>query len=244
MLDLLQIIQVVLKQIPNLLTLFNLFIGCIVVLLLVENNLEVRYVFIISLMCVLFDYLDGFIARKLNYQSEIGAQLDSLADLISFGLVPGVLIYNMFLTAPSSSVGSISSSFIPFLGFVITLCSAYRLARFNTRKSTSKYFKGLPTPANTILIYSISIISNHDNFISEIILSYDMLLLILIISCLLLVSNLKLLNFKFKSFKLIENRRRYMLIFISILALIFSGIYAVPIVLSIYILTSIFTFYK
>ena len=244
MLVLLQIIQVVQKQIPNLLTLFNLFLGCIVVLLLVENNLEVRYVFIITLICVFFDYLDGFIARKLNSKSEIGAQLDSLADLISFGLVPGILIYNMFLTAPSSSVGSISSSFIPFLGFLVTLCSAYRLARFNTRKSTSKYFKGLPTPANAILIYSISIISNYDNFISEIILNYNVLLLILFISCILLVSNLKLLNFKFKSFKFIGNRRRYMLIFISIPTLIFCGIYAVPIVLSIYILTSIFTFYK
>ena len=119
------------KFLPNLITLLNLFLGCIVVLLLVENNLEVKYVFIISAICLVLDYLDGFIARKLNVKSDIGLQLDSLADLVSFGLVPGILLYNMFNSASSSSVGSISSSFIPFTGFLITLCSSYRLARFS-----------------------------------------------------------------------------------------------------------------
>ena len=232
------------KFLPNLITLLNLFLGCIVVLLLVENNLEVKYIFIISAICLFLDYLDGFIARKLNAKSDIGLQLDSLADLVSFGLVPGILLYNMFNAAPSSSVGSISSSFIPFLGFIITLSSAFRLARYNTRKSTSKFFKGLPTPANAVLIYSFAMISAEGNSFSNIILDYNVLMLIVIVSSILLVSNIKLLNFKFKSLKFKGNRRRFLIIFFSIPALIIFGIYAIPLVLSVYILTSIFTFYK
>ena len=203
-----------------------------------------KYVFIITIICLILDYLDGYTARKLNVKSDIGIQLDSLADMVSFGLVPGILLYNMFNAAPSSSIGSISSSFIPFLGFIITLSSAYRLARYNIRKSTSKFFKGLPTPANAVLIYSFAIISAEGNSFSNIILDYNVLMLIVIVSSILLVSNLKLLNFKFKSLKFKGNRRRFFIIFISIPALIIFGIYAIPLVLSVYILTSILTFYK
>ena len=232
------------KFLPNLITLFNLFLGCIVTLLLIENNLEVREVFIITVICLVLDYLDGYLARRLNAKSDIGIQLDSLADLVSFGLVPGILMYNMFNEAPSSSIGSISASFIPFMGFVITLCSAYRLARYNTRKSTMKFFRGLPTPANAVLIYSLAIISAEGNAFSNIILDYNILMLIVILSCFLLVSNLKLLNFKFKALKFKGNRRRFFLIFISIPSLIILGIYAIPLVLSVYVIISIFTFYK
>ena len=232
------------KFLPNTITLLNLFLGCIIVLLLIENNIEVKYIFIISLICMVLDFLDGYIARKLNAKSEIGLQLDSLADMISFGLVPGIILYNLFLNAPSSSVGSISSSFIPFTGFLITLSSAYRLAKFNTLKSNSKYFKGLPTPANTLLIYSFSIISSDNGVISGIILDYNVLIFITIISGFLLVSNLKLLSFKFSSLKFKGNRRRFLLIFISIPLILILGIYAAPLIISIYIIISIITFYK
>ena len=232
------------KFLPNAITLLNLFLGCIIILLLIENNIEVKYIFTISLICMILDFLDGYIARKLNAKSEIGLHLDSLADMISFGLVPGIILYNLFLNAPSSSVGSISSSFIPFMGFLITLCSAYRLAKFNTLKSNSKYFKGLPTPANTLLIYSFSIISSDNGVISGIILDYNVLVIITIISGFLLVSNLKLLSFKFSSLKFKGNRRRFLLIFISIPLILILGIYAVPLIIAIYIIISIITFYK
>ena len=232
------------KFLPNAITLLNLFLGCIIILLLIENNIEVKYIFIISLICMILDFMDGYIARKLNAKSEIGLHLDSLADMISFGLVPGIILYNLFLNAPSSSVGSISSSFIPFMGFLITLCSAYRLAKFNSLKSNSKYFKGLPTPANTLLIYSFSIISSDNGVISGIILDYNVLVFITIISGFLLVSNLKLLSFKFSSLKFKGNRRRFLLIFISIPLILILGIYAVPLIIAIYIIISIITFYK
>jgi len=233
-----------LRFFPNSITLLNLLIGCIVVLLLIENNIEVKYVFILSVICLILDFLDGYIARKLNAKSELGLQLDSLADMVSFGLVPGVLLYNMFLDAPSSSVGSIFSSLVPFMGFVITLCSAYRLAKFNILKTNSKFFKGLPTPANTMLIYSFSIISKDGSVFSEMISNYNAITFITIICGFLLVSNLKLLNFKFKSLKFIGNRRRFLIIFISVPSIIIYGIYAIPLILGLYILISIGTFYK
>mgnify|MGYP001345748955 FL=1 len=233
-----------LRFFPNSITLLNLFIGCIVVLLLVENNIEVKYVFVLSVFCLILDFLDGYIARKLNAKSELGLQLDSLADMVSFGLVPGVLLYNMFLNAPSSSVGSIFSSFVPFTGFVITLCSAYRLAKFNTLKTNSKFFKGLPAPANTMFIYSFSIISNNGSAFSDMISNYNVIIFITLICGFLLVSNLKLLNFKFKSLKFIGNRRRFLIIFVSVPSIIIYGIYAIPLILGLYVLISIGTYYK
>jgi CDP-diacylglycerol--serine O-phosphatidyltransferase len=164
--------------------------------------------------------------------------------MVSFGLVPGVLLYNMFLDAPSSSVGSIFSSFVPFTGFVITLCSAYRLAKFNTLKTNSKFFKGLPTPANTMLIYSFSIISNDGSAFSDMISNYNVIIFITLICGFLLVSNIKLLNFKFKNLKFIGNRRRFLIIFVSVPSIIIYGIYAIPLILGLYILISIGTYYK
>ena len=232
-------------NIPNYLTFLRILLIPIIILLFLSGDDSNRtVVFILFVIASVTDYLDGFFARKLNAKSDIGLQLDSLADLVSFGLVPGILLYNMFNAAPSSSVGSISSSFVPFTGFLITLCSAYRLARFNTRKSSSKYFKGLATPANTVLIYSLSIISADGSIFSKIILDYNILFLITVVSGVLLVSNLKLLNFKFKSLKFKGNRRRFFILFISIPSLVFLGVYAIPVILSLYILISIFTFYK
>ena len=145
-------------SLPNIITLSNLFFGCLTVLLLVENKLEIQYVFILTFICLILDFFDGLIARFFNLKSDIGIQLDSLADMISFGLVPGIIIYNLFNQAPSSYVGSIFSSVVPFFSFLVTIASAIRLAKFNISKSNSNFFKGLPTPANTILIYSLSII--------------------------------------------------------------------------------------
>ena len=231
------------KFLPNLITLLNLFLGCIVVLLLVENNLEVKYIFIISSICLFLDYLDGFIARKLNAKSDIGLQLDSLADLVSFGLVPGILMYNMFNATPSYFFESISYSFLPFTGFFITLCSAYRLARFNTRKSSSDHFLGLPTPANTLLIYSLSIMSIEKGVLSKIILNNNSLILITLMSSILLIANLKLMNFKFKTMSVRKNKLRFLIILISASLLILLDIHAIPIIILFYVLISVMNFY-
>ena len=114
----------------------------------------------------------------------------------------------------------------------------------NILKTNSKFFKGLPTPANTMLIYSFSIISNDGSAFADIISNYNVIIFITLICGFLLVSNLKLLNFKFKSLKFIGNRRRFLIIFISVPSIIIYGIYAIPLILCLYILISIGTYYK
>ena len=230
-------------SLANIITLLNLFFGCLTVLLLVENNLEIQYVFVLTFICLILDFFDGLIARYYNMQSDIGIQLDSLADMISFGLVPGIIIYNLFIQAPSSSVGSILSSVVPFFSFLVTIASAIRLAKFNISKSNSNFFKGLPTPANTILIYSIAVIVSENNSFADLFLNYSSLILLVLVSSFLLVCNLKLISFKFKKFSWKGNRRKISILFTSAILLYMLGFYSVPLIMTIYVVVSIFTFY-
>ncbi len=230
-------------SLPNLISLSNLFFGCLTILLLVENSLEIQYIFILTLICLILDFFDGLIARFYNLESKIGAQLDSLADMVSFGLVPGIIIYNLFIQAPSSYVGSIFSSIIPFFSFLVTVASAIRLAKFNISKTNSRFFNGLPTPANTVLIYAFAIISSYNNEFSDFILSYSFLVLLVLVSSFLLICNLKLLSFKFKKFKLKGNRRKIFILLSSALLLYMLGFYSIPIIMILYIVVSIYTFY-
>ena len=229
-----------LSLIPHSITLLNLFFGIIAVILLIENSLDVSDIFILTLICIFLDYLDGFIARLLKVESKFGSNLDSLADIISFGFVPGIIIYNMLKETHSDSIGSILSSLIPFLGFIITLSSAFRLARFSTENKNDGFFRGLPTPANTIMIYSIAIIGSSDNFFSKMIMNYNFLILLSIITSLLLVSRIKLINFKFLDFSLSRlNKIRYLLIILFIVLLLFLKINAIPLAMILYILSSL-----
>ena len=230
-------------SLPNIITLLNLFFGCLTILLLVENNLEIQYIFILTFICLILDFFDGLIARNYNLQSDVGTQLDSLADVVSFGLVPSIIIYNLFIQAPSSSVGSILSSVVPFFSFLVTIASAIRLAKFNISKSNSNFFKGLPTPANTILIYSLSIIIYENNKFADLFLNYSSLILLVLVSSFLLVCNLKLLSFKLKKFRWKGNRRRISILFTSVILIYMLGFYSVPLIMTIYIVVSIFTFY-
>ena len=160
-------------MIPNLITLLNLFLGCIITLLLIEDNLSVNSISYLIIITFFLDFMDGLIARKFNMQTKLGSQLDSLADLISFGLVPGILMYKLFMEVSLDP-------YLPLLGFFIPMASAYRLANFNLIEGDLKYFRGLPTPANTLFILSlILIISSSDEIlIKEIILTINFLIFI------------------------------------------------------------------
>lgn len=226
------------RIIPNILTLFNLFLGCVITLLLIEGNLPMESISLLILIALFFDFMDGLIARKFNLESKLGAQLDSLADLISFGLVPGIIMYNLFLEVSSDP-------YLPLLGFTITLASAYRLANFNLSKNNDNYFKGLPTPANTVFILSLMLIielPNIDSFIKEIVLDNNFLIIITVLSCYLLNSRFKLLNLKFKDFKLKGvNKYRYLLIALSAILFIFlRSALSIPVILVIYYIVSYF----
>ena len=206
-------------------------------MLLIENNLSMQSISYLISIALFFDFMDGLIARQFNLESKLGAQLDSLADLISFGLVPGILMYKLFMEVSLDP-------YLPFLGFLITLASAYRLANFNLSNKELKYFKGLPTPANTIFILSLMLIveSSNDLFIKEIIISNNFLIFITILSCYLLNSKFKLINLKFEYFLFKGiNKYRFLIILASLVVFFFNrGALSIPIILAIYYLVSYF----
>ncbi|MEW7291203.1 CDP-alcohol phosphatidyltransferase family protein [Aquimarina sp. 2304DJ70-9] len=241
------------KQIPNIITLLNLFCGCIAAIFAVQGNLELAALFV--MLGIGFDFFDGFAARILNAQSELGLQLDSLADMVTSGLVPGVIMYQLlsqvfgkpFGTSPNSwgsdhILSSIDMSYVSLLGLLVTLASAYRLAKFNidTRQTTS--FIGLPTPANTLLIISLPLILKfqQETWVVEIILNKWFLIGLTLLSCYLLNAEIPLFSLKFKTWGFNENKVRYIFLLLTIALIVLLKFIAIPVVILLYILMSLF----
>ena len=172
------------KHVPNFITLLNLLCGCIAILFAVYDRLEIAALLV--MLGIFFDFFDGLAARVLKVQSDLGLQLDSLADMVTSGVVPGIVMFQLLTRVfgkpfyessdtwnSGELVTTLDISYVSLLGFCVTLASAYRLAKFNidTRQTTS--FIGLPTPANTILILSLPLILMYQNevWVSAIILS-------------------------------------------------------------------------
>ncbi|WP_298236962.1 CDP-alcohol phosphatidyltransferase family protein [uncultured Algibacter sp.] len=232
------------RYIPNALTLLNLFCGCIAAIYAVNNNFVTAAFFVF--LGIFFDFFDGFAARKLNVQSELGVQLDSLADMVTSGLVPGIIMYKL-LELVGSDWGEVdlSGNFellaIPLIGLTITLASAYRLAKFNIDTEQQTYFKGLPTPANALLILSLPLIIEFQDsdIINAVILNKWFLIGLTLLSCYLLNSNIKLFALKFKSWDFISNATRYIFIILCIVLLAVIQFAAIPIIILLYIIMSI-----
>src|SRR5690606_16870176 len=184
--------------------------------------------------------MDGFAARLLKAYSDIGKELDSLADVVSFGVLPSVIVYQLFLRAPQ--LGDLSY-YLNFSAFLIAVFSALRLAKFNTDERQTEHFIGLPTPANALMAASLPYITTEGGvFISAFIQNPFFLFVYSIGTSLLLVMEIPLLSLKFTSIKLRENLFRYILLISGlILALIFKFA-AVPIIVFIYIVLSIIQF--
>ncbi len=180
--------------IPNLLTLSNLFFGCCALVLLFNDEPEL--VFVCVLLSNVADFLDGWLARKLGVDGELGKQLDSLADVVSFGVVPAAMMYHMLQLSASGADPSLTY-WLPFAGFLVAVFSALRLAIFNLDLSQSDSFRGLPTPANALWITGcyMSLVHGPGFMISA--LGHTWVLLLLTgISCFLLVSPLRLVKLK------------------------------------------------
>ena len=232
------------KHVPNLFTLANLFCGCLATVFLFENNINVNAVTLIICLGIFFDLLDGFLARKLNVQSKLGLELDSLADLITSGLVPGIIIFRLFKNSSAVELSFISTELIAYLAFFITMASAYRLANFNIKDSPKNYFIGLPVPANTIMILSLLLVSelSINSFVVELIINKYFLISLVIISSFLMNSNLKFISFKFNNYLFNkENNSRYFLILSSIILLVLLGYISIPLIFLIYFVISIFS---
>ena len=241
------------KQIPNFITLLNLFCGCIAVIFAVQDQLELTAFFV--MLGIGFDFFDGLAARLLKVQSDLGIQLDSLADMVTSGVAPGIVMYQLLsrvfgkpfylVTDAWSSdqfLTNFDMSYLSLLGLLITLASAYRLAKFNidTRQSTS--FIGLPTPANTLLIISIPLILAYqpETWIVELVLNKWFLLIITFLSCYLLNAEIPLFALKFKTWKFTDNKVRYIFLFTALALIIVFQFIAIPCVILLYILISLF----
>lgn len=226
------------KHIPNFITCLNLFSGCIGIVYAFQGELIIAAYAI--LLAAIFDFFDGMVARLLNAYSEIGKELDSLADVVSFGVLPSVIIYQLFLQSPQ--LGNISP-FLNYSAFLITIFSALRLAKFNVDVRQSENFIGLPTPANAMLIASLPMILAQGNwFFSSYILNPFFLFIFSLGMSILLITEIPLISLKFKSLKLSDNLFRYILVFLTIVLVIFFKFAAVPIILIIYILLSLIQF--
>lgn len=244
------------RHLPNIITLLNLFSGSIAVLLAVQNYFVGAALFMF--LGIFFDFFDGLVARKLNVQSPLGLQLDSLADMVTSGLVPGVVMFkllNLSLGNPvlenPDTLWSSSSMFeglhhyapLAFIGFFITLASAYRLGKFNLDEDQQSSFTGLPTPANALLIISLPLIMEfqNNNAINGIILNPWFLVAMTFLSCYLLNSNIKLFALKFKNWGFKTNAVRYIFIILSVIFIILFKFLAIPIIIIFYILLSLFS---
>ena len=235
------------KHIPNFVTLLNLFCGSIAVLFAVNGNMIATALFVF--LGIFFDFFDGLLARKLNVQSELGLQLDSLADMVTSGLVPGIVMFQLFnLTGPDwlefgseGILGLELNSLLPFFGLLITLASAYRLAVFNIATNQTDSFIGLPTPANTLLILSLPLIMEFQNsdIMNTIILNKWFLIGTTLTSCYLLNANIKLLALKFKNWNFKDNAARYILIILAVVLLVVFQFAAIPLIIITYIIISL-----
>ncbi|MDO6738897.1 phosphatidylcholine/phosphatidylserine synthase [Wenyingzhuangia sp. 2_MG-2023] len=233
----------ILKWIPNLLTLLNLLSGCFAVVYAVNNQIQFAVLFV--LLGIFFDFFDGFAARIFKVQSEIGKQLDSLADMVTSGVVPGVVMVQMLLKSGNQEPinyleGFENFPFLAMLGFAITLASCYRLANFNIDENQKENFVGLPTPANTLLIVSLPLMHAYPeyHYISYIVDNQYVLILLTILSCYMLNANIELFALKFKTFGFAENKLKYIFLSLSILMILVLKLAAIPAIIFTYLLLS------
>ena len=223
--------------VPNFITLLNLLSGGIAVIFAVKGDLSTAALFVF--FGIFFDFFDGFLARKLNVSSEMGLQLDSLADLVTSGLAPALVLVNLIELSilPSQD----ANCFLPYLGLLVLLCSAYRLAKFNISAEQSQFFIGLPTPANALLIMSLPLVLDYQNSDSynALILNPFFLVVVTLLSSFLLNAPVKLIALKFKTLNFSENASKYILIIFSLVGLILFKFAGIPLIIIFYIMLSL-----
>ncbi len=224
------------KHIPNLITLLNLFSGCIALVYASEENFEIAFFFVC--LGIFFDFFDGFFARLLNVSSPLGLQLDSLADMVTSGVVPGFVMFKMLTNSVSSDPSLI---YLPYLGFIITLGSCYRLANFNIDTRQTDSFIGLPTPANAIFILSLPLIlKNTDSLILlELLTNCWVLIIVTLVSAFILNAEIPLFALKIKKFNFKDNVLQIVFLLISLLLLIVFKFSGVALIIVFYVMLSV-----
>lgn len=213
-------------HIPNTLTLFNLLLGVIGIISVLGGNIFQGATFV--LLAAGLDFLDGFAARLLKVQSNLGKELDSLADVVSFGVLPGIIIFQMAKTQSSIE-------WLPYLTLIIPMLSAYRLAKFNLDTRQSERFIGLPTPANALLISTLPHLFTLFPKLGTWLSTPIGLIGIAWILSILLISEIPLIALKFKNFNFSENIYRFLLLAIGVFCFATLQLAGIPILIIAYI---------
>ena len=213
------------KHIPNFITTLNIFSGCVAVYLAFKGNSQGAFIAI--LIAAIFDFFDGFAARLLKAYSPMGKELDSLADMISFGLAPGAIVFSLLSTAQLNE-------WLPFLAFLIPIFSGLRLAKFNIDDRQTSSFIGLPVPANAI--FWAGIIYSFSPFLVD---NIWILLILVGLFCYFLISEIPMFSLKFKNVKWKDNQLQFIFLIVSFFLLIILQLSAFAPIIGWYILLSI-----
>lgn len=224
------------KHIPNFITLLNLASGFIAILFFVNDEVVLSAWTLV--LALLFDYLDGMLARILNARSELGLQLDSLADVVSFGVVPGLLMYHLMLNAEGAGQ---FHRYIIYLPVIIPVLSGLRLGIFNLDKSQSESFKGLPTPANALFIIGLIIAREYSDsiLIESLYSSVWSLAFFTIVFSGLMVSRVPMFSFKMKHLRFKGNELRIIFVILAAILAAGTGSASVPLILILYVVVSV-----
>ena len=223
--------------VPNMLTLANLLAGSVAVIFtLVYHAYETAFWLIVA--AAIFDFFDGFAARLLKQTSPLGVQLDSLADDVTFGLAPAIVMFDLYVH--SSSYYNLNAEVMGWMKYVVLIIAAFsvlRLAKFNIDTTQSTEFEGLPTPANALMLMSLAVLAET----GRVVLYQEHILLISIAASLLLISPIRMFALKFKSFGIKGNELRYGFIVAALLMIILLPAYALLAIIVLYIVISTLT---
>ena len=233
------------KHIPNALTCLNLLCGCLALTFIFNPGLHNLVVgaYFVGLAAVA-DFLDGLVARALRVSSPIGKDLDSLADIVSFGVVPGAMLFQLIISAlglsePAAAPLASGLQYLPFAAFTITIFSALRLAKFNNDTRQTNSFIGLPTPASTLVVASLPLIlvanAGEPTTATGLVLNPWVLLGLTLLLSGLLVAELPLFALKFKNFGLVGNRQRYLFLLLAAALGLWLHAAAVPLMVLLYV---------
>jgi CDP-diacylglycerol---serine O-phosphatidyltransferase len=246
------------KQIPNLFTLLNLVFGCIAIVFILQTgesivvmeSTGVTQVFMPEKIwwgslfifgAAIVDFLDGFLARLLKSSSEMGKQLDSLSDVVSFGVAPGLILYQLLRISYAREEYGLDVSMIALLpAFIFTCAVAWRLAKFNIADNQSHSFKGVPSPAAGLLIASFPLIIFYEYFgIQTLFINKWFLYAVILIISYLMVSNINFMAIKFTDFSVRNNLLKYILLAVSLICLVILKWFAVPVIFVLYLILSV-----
>lgn len=233
------------KHIPNAITLLNLSTGLLAIIAIFRGYFDEAFIFVC--LGIFLDFWDGFLARKFNVAGPLGVQLDSLADMVTCGVVPGLMIFRLFediqQTQPEYMLTeeTFYMGFVPYLGFLITIASCYRLANFNIDTRQTDSFIGLPTPANALVIMSIPMIQYANDFemLTAILYNPYVLLVITLISAYILNAEIPLFSLKIKEFTWSKYKMQILFLIGSLVSFFILGFVAIPLIIISYVLVSV-----